>query len=131
MRLKQILNSTAITASIVLLLGCANPKIEDKPAATKESMLSFNSLPVSWDEAVPLGNRMLGFSALASNGNDHFLAVVTSLENDDPMTAALNMARAYSKKNTAYTTSHILRPQLKIIKLQCRLILTKMAKVPG
>ncbi len=38
-------------------------------------------------------------SALASNGDDHFLAVVTSLENDDPMAAAINMVRAYLKKN--------------------------------
>jgi len=39
-------------------------------------------------------------SALASNGNDHFLAVVTSLENDDPMASAINLAKSYSKKNT-------------------------------
>ena len=39
-------------------------------------------------------------SALASNGNDHFLAVVTSLENADPMTSAINLAKSYSSKNT-------------------------------
>jgi hypothetical protein len=47
------------------------------------------------------------------------------------MTAALNKARAYSKKNTAYTTSRILQPQQKIIKLQCRFILTRMPKMAG
>ncbi|MCK5906245.1 MAG: hypothetical protein KAG37_01565, partial [Flavobacteriales bacterium] len=39
-------------------------------------------------------------SALASNGNDHFLAVVTSLENADPMASAINLAKSYSSKNT-------------------------------
>ncbi len=37
-------------------------------------------------------------SALASKGNDHFLAVVTSLENDDPMNSAIDMAQSYLKK---------------------------------
>lgn len=39
-------------------------------------------------------------SALASNGSDHFLAVVTSLENANPMASALNLAQSYLKKKT-------------------------------
>ncbi len=40
-------------------------------------------------------------SALASNGNDHFLAVVTSLENEDPMTSAISLAQKYLEKKRA------------------------------
>jgi len=39
-------------------------------------------------------------SALSSNDNNHFLAVVTSLENKDPMASAIDLARLYANKNT-------------------------------
>ncbi len=60
MRLKQILNITTILTFIVLVLGCANPKMGNTYSITKEPGLSITSLPASWDEAIPLGNGMLG-----------------------------------------------------------------------
>lgn len=40
-------------------------------------------------------------TALASKGDDHYVAVVSSLEQDDPKSSAIKLARSYLAKNTA------------------------------
>ncbi len=65
----QMLNITAILIFVVLFFGCTKPKTGSDNVTTQGHGLSFDYIPVSWDEAIPLGNGMLGALVWQKDGN--------------------------------------------------------------